>query len=149
MVGFNVMSPEGSVAISEPVLLRVPMPKVDSTALIDSVLRKNGFEQVATMQLPLAFLPYSQLQINRCHLLYAITKTQYYREISGEEAHTKEAFATENIGFLCCICSIGGCINIRVRNRCANYFWKNGGVVSVWLLTQITAWCVKTIPFEF
>ena len=80
VVGFNVMSPEGSVAISEPVLLRVPMPKVDSTALIDSVLRKNGFEQVATMQLPLAFLPYSQLQINQLPPAYA-----YYKKLNITE----------------------------------------------------------------
>ena len=79
VIALNVMNLEGAARVSETVLLRVPMPKVDSTALIAGILQEKGFERVATINLPLAFLPYSQLQINQLPPAYA-----YYRKTDKE-----------------------------------------------------------------
>jgi hypothetical protein len=79
VIALNVMNIEGAARVSETVLLRVPMPKVDSTALIEGVLQEGGFERVAAINLPLALLPYSQLQINQLPPAYA-----YYRKTDKE-----------------------------------------------------------------
>ncbi len=80
IVALNVLNPASSRQLSSSTLLRVPMPKISSTDMIEVFLQKNDFVKIAAMEQPLAFLPYNQLQINQLPPAYA-----YYRK-TGQNA---------------------------------------------------------------
>jgi 4-amino-4-deoxy-L-arabinose transferase-like glycosyltransferase len=78
IVSLNVLNPASSQRLSSLTLLRVSMPKISSTGLIEVFLQKSGFAKIAAMEQPLAFLPYNQLQINQLPPAYI-----YYRKIGS------------------------------------------------------------------
>lgn len=71
------------------VILRLALPKEPATVLVQQAMEQAGFQQVAYRELPLAFLPYSQLQINQLPPAYAYYRKQLVsRQLVNESANS-------------------------------------------------------------